>query len=261
MTDDWSPPEVSTPGLRSAAIPLGHESLEFAGESLSPIWRFSLTYDPRNLARVETIRLLADLLRARFERDGELPGDADLDLLRACLSAEHEYWRATGPGGDVPRGQTWEESEPQHAAFVRALVREIHTRVYQEESWWWEPDRTPELWKRNERALGRSREGRRLARLYELAAEHIGELIEMCEHGLPNEDQVILEALDPPIVHEPEPTDKTPPTDLPDVYRDERDRAVQRLAVALFIAAPGSGIERLRSACSEALESAGRLGH
>lgn len=254
--ESWFPPEVSTAGLRSNDLPTGDESLEFAGEILSPIWRFALTFDGPSFASQETTRFVADSVRADFVRHAEIP-DLDLDYLRACLFHEHQYWRATGPGGPLPRGQTWEEAQPEHADFVRALVKAIYTRVYQEESWWWDPAARPELWERQSRALRRSGESRRLARLYELTAQHLAEVAGTYEGGLA--DEAILEALDPPIVHEPEPRAGTPAVELPDPYADARQRAVQRLALGLYSECSGAGFERVRAAESLAREAEGAL--
>lgn len=156
--DEGPPAEVPTAGLRSSRIPSPDGPVEPLPESLPAIWVFALTFDPRNFASETTITFLSDSARGVYEHTGALP-DLDLEALRACLANEHQYWRATGPGGVLPRGSTWEEVEPAHAAFVRALLREIVTRVFHEESWWWDPNHQPSIDERQGRtSVDRERE-------------------------------------------------------------------------------------------------------
>jgi hypothetical protein len=167
------PSEVSTSGLRSELIPEPDGPLNPRSDREPDIWRFAQTFDVNSFATDETCLFLARSARHVFTTTGTLP-KLDLDAYRACLAVEYQQWRAR-PDDSLARGSSWAAIYFEHAAFVAALVREIHKQVWEEEQWWWEPNKTPTDDERTARALSRSRQPRQLARLLDLAGEHISE--------------------------------------------------------------------------------------
>lgn len=181
------PREVSTSGLKADLIPDPNGPLDPSDDGEPAIWRFAQTFDVNSFADEKTSLFLTRSAMNVYEATETLP-DLDLDGYRACLAIEYSHWRATGPGGSLARGASWESMYSQHASFVRELVREIHKEVFQEESWWWEPNKTPTDDERVARSLSWSRQPRQLARLLDLAGEHISEhneldLMESFERG------------------------------------------------------------------------------
>ncbi len=157
--------EISTAALTAADVPSPDGSLEMEREGEFPaIWKFAKTYLPPAALPRELPAFVAQSALARWETEGELP-EIGLDGLRLTLWWISEHWRHTQSEG------VWERGYPKHAGFARALVTKIHLELYQEESWWWEPDHEPTDEDHWQRALGRSHEGRDVAELYEIAAD------------------------------------------------------------------------------------------
>ena len=230
--------EISSTALHYRDVPDPNGSLEFRPPARIPeLIQFAMTMDKASMPALETLEFLATAVRKRWERVGDLP-ELDLDGYRGCLYYEADYWRHTQSGG-----RAWETKHVEHAAFLRGLVGAIAKFLCEEESWWWEPEKEPTDEERNRRAPTRSREGEPLIRLYEDASRHLGETIETYEKGLPAEDRVIAEALDPPVLDE-------------DPVLAFRQRTAQRLALAFWLRAEGEGFDRVRAAEKAANEAA-----
>lgn len=169
--------EISTAALTAADVPAPDGSLDVEREGEFPdIWVFAKTYPPPAALPGGLPAFVAQAALARWEADGEVP-ELGLDGLRLTLWWLSEHWRHTQSAGE------WERGYPRHAGLTRALVTKIHLELYQEESWWWQPDHEPTDEERWERALGRSNEGRDVAELYDIAANVLSQAIERREAG------------------------------------------------------------------------------
>lgn len=244
-------PPTSTTALTSEGIPDPNGPLEPTEEGELPeLIRFAFSIDAAALPSTQMLELFASALRERWERADdesgakEFPVGIELDALRWALNYEGHHWRHHA--GDHRGG--WARGHPEHAEFFRALVAELNKLIYQEESWWWEPDHEPSDDERLQRALARSRERGPLVRLYDETWSHLEEVISTYEDGLPDDDKTLLEVLDPPIVEEPDPV------------RYARQQTVQRLAIAFFMQAEGEGFGRARNASQAALDASAALG-
>lgn len=173
--------EVSTAGLSAADVPSPDGLLDVQGErdrdaQDPPIWQFAATFRPPAALPQALPEYVARSALSDWERSGELP-EIGLDALRLALWWLHQYWR------HAHTEEPWESTHPTHASFTRALVKQIHLQLYQEESWWWQPEHEPTDEERWERALARSNEGRDVAELYALAADMLSEAIERRDVG------------------------------------------------------------------------------
>jgi hypothetical protein len=168
---------ISTTALTAADVPSPDGSLEMEREGEFPaIWKFAKTYPPPAALPHELPAFVAHSALARWEAEGELP-EIGLDGLRLALWWVFEHWRHT------QSEEIWERRYPKHAGFARALVTKIQLELYQEESWWWQPDHEPTDEERWQRARRRSNEGRDVAELYELAANLLSQAIDQGERG------------------------------------------------------------------------------
>jgi hypothetical protein len=172
---------ISTAALKAADVPSPSSSLDLEvrrGEDAEhpAIWEFAATYRPSASLPDELPRFVAESALSQWERTQELP-EIGLDGMRLVLWWLFQHWRHVHT--DVP----WEQTNPSHAGLARALVEKIHLELYQEESWWWEPDHEPTDEERWQRALARSNEGRDVAELYDLAAELLSEMIDRRDAG------------------------------------------------------------------------------
>jgi ADP-ribosyl-[dinitrogen reductase] hydrolase len=171
---------IATCALGSEDAPwLASASLD-PGEFTEPIAELSLSFDPSPFPP-GMLGQLAMFVMESFTRTGELP-PVGVDGWRACL---RETWRSRwnwlqeeAAYGDPDKPRSWQQTQPQQAALLRALVNAIHTEISQEEQWWWAPDETPTACDRWERAVARSEESFAAQTLYHQAFDHLGEIIE-----------------------------------------------------------------------------------
>jgi len=229
MTSDER--EISTAALTADGVPSPDGSLDMQRDGeFPPIWRFAVTYRPPAALPRELPALVAESALVQWKSKNAVP-EIGLDGQRLALWWLFHHWRHTQSEGP------WERGYPEHAALTRALVKAIHLELYQEESWWWEPNHEPTDEERWQRALGRSTEGRDVGELYDIAANVLSQAIEQREAGA--EDPLNL-----PLIEE-------------DPLRGARVHAAYLLARGLVTSGGGRTLEEARDAAYATAASLG----
>lgn len=121
---------------------------------------------------------IATSVMNEWKNTNELP-NVGLGTWRLSLLWMYHHWRHMHDD----RNSVWSREESDEVRFTRFLVSEIHRELYQEESWWWQPDHTPSDEERWSRALGRAPEAHDVAQLYEMAGEILLEAIQPRDRG------------------------------------------------------------------------------
>lgn len=117
-------------------------------------WRFAMTYVPSRTMSFELVGFIATAVKNEWKKSNELP-DVGLATWRLSLLWMYHHWRHAHDD----RGSVWSREDSDEVRFTRFLVTEIHRELYQEESWWWQPEHTPtdeERWSRAPRPGARS---------------------------------------------------------------------------------------------------------
>ena len=185
---------ISTAALSADDVPSPNGPLAGFGErgEVPEIWRFAVTYVPSPTMSSALVGFIAAAVKNEWKKSNELP-DVGLGTWRLSLLWMYHHWRHTHDD----RGSVWSREDSDEVRFTRFLVTEIHRELYEEESWWWQPEYTPTDEERWSRALGRAPEAHDVAQLYGMAGETLFAAIQARDSGSEDPLNLPLTETDP----------------------------------------------------------------